>query len=52
MIGITNIWYIDCMYVANYVMETEEKLDAVFISIVLSDWQFNQSDSMLGTKTI
>ena len=38
------------MYVANYVMEIEGKDDTVFISIVLSDGQFSQSDSTSGMK--
>ena len=29
--------YIDCMYVANYVMQTEGKDDTVFISKILLD---------------
>ena len=53
MIVLTNIYgYIDCMYVANYVMETEGKDDTVFISKILSDWQFSQSEGMLEMKAV
>ena len=44
--------YTDCINLTNYVMETEGKYDTVFISNILSDRQFSQSDSMLGMKAI
>ena len=43
---------IDCVYIANYFMQTESKDDTAFISNIPSDWLNCQSDSILEMKTV